>query len=164
MVHIKQLSKDEVFIINQLAKEIWPEAFKDILSAKQIEYMLDWMYDINTLEDQAKIGHLFFLVTLDGVPQGFLGLEPNYPDAGMLRIHKLYVKPDQHNTGLGKALLLKAEEIAHTLDFDSINLNVNRFNKAVGFYEHFGFETVKEEDIDIGRDYLMEDFVMVKKI
>ncbi|MCH2224511.1 MAG: GNAT family N-acetyltransferase [Crocinitomicaceae bacterium] len=163
MIQIKQISKDEAFIINQLAREIWPEAFKEILSPEQIEYMLDWMYDVNTLEDQARIGHLFFIVTKDGIPEGFLGLEPNYPDAGTLRIHKLYVKPNKHNSGLGKALLVKAEEIANRLEFDTINLNVNRFNKAVGFYKHLGFKTVKEEDIDIGRGYLMEDFVMVKK-
>lgn len=163
MVHIKQVTKDEVFIVNQLAKEIWPEAFKDILSTEQIAYMLDWMYNINTLEDQAKIGHLFYIITKDGIPEGFMGLEPNYPDAGTLRIHKIYVKPAKHKSGLGKELLLKAEEIAQSLDFTSLNLNVNRFNKAVGFYEYFGFKITKEEDIDIGRGYLMEDYVMEKK-
>ena len=46
------------------------------------------------------------------------------------------------------------------MEFETINLNVNRFNKAVDFYKNKGFQIVKEETIDIGKGYLMEDFVM----
>ena len=162
MTEIKQLTKDDVIIVNQLARDIWPEAFKDILSKEQIDYMLDWMYEVNTLQEQAVTGHLFYMITDDGIPKGFIGMEPNYPEIGTLRIHKLYVKPNDHNRGLGRELMNKAIEVAHELDLGSINLNVNRFNKAVDFYKKLDFTIVKEEDIKIGRGYLMEDYVMVK--
>ena len=32
------------------------------------------------------------------------------------------------------------------------------------FYEKLGFTVIKEEDIDIGNGYLMNDYVMEKKI
>lgn len=161
MLAISQLTKDDVIIVHQLAKTIWPEAFKDILKPDQIEYMLDWMYDVNTLTEQAQTGHLFYMITLDGIPKGFIGLEPNFPDVGTLRIHKLYVKESDHGKGLGKALLEKALQIGRELDVATINLNVNRFNKAVDFYKSQGFEIIKEETINIGKGYYMEDFVMV---
>lgn len=161
MLVISQLTKDDIIIVHQLAKSIWPNAFKDILKPDQIEYMLDWMYDVNTLTEQVQTGHLFYMVTLDGVPKGFVGVEPNYPDAGTLRIHKLYVETGDHGKGLGKALLEKTIEIGKALDVATINLNVNRFNAAVDFYKSQGFQIVKEENIDIGRGYLMEDYVMV---
>lgn len=164
MIHIKQLSKDDIVIVHQLAKDIWPIAFRKILSPEQIKYMLDWMYDLNTLQEQAMTGHLFYLITLDGSPKGFIGLEPNYPEAGTLRIHKLYVDPLVHGQGLGKALLDKAVEIAQEIDATSINLNVNRFNDAVQFYQRYDFAIVKEEDIKIGKGYLMEDYVMVRSV
>lgn len=164
MLKILQLTKDDIIIVHQLAKTIWPEAFKDILKPDQIEYMLDWMYNINTLTDQVQTGHLFYMVTLDGIPKGFLGLEPNFPDAGTLRIHKIYVDTNVHGKGLGKALLEKAIEIGNELEAATINLNVNRFNAAVDFYKSQGFKIVKEENIDIGREYLMEDYVMVKDL
>jgi GNAT superfamily N-acetyltransferase len=164
MLKILQLTKDDIIIVHQLAKTIWPDAFKDILKPDQIEYMLDWMYNINTLTDQVQTGHLFYMVTLDGIPKGFLGLEPNFPDAGTLRIHKIYVDTHVHGKGLGKALLEKAIEIGKELDATTINLNVNRFNAAVDFYKSQGFKIVKEENIDIGREYLMEDYVMVKDL
>ena len=164
MLNISQLTKDDIIIVNQLAKSIWPDAFKDILKPDQIEYMLDWMYNVQTLTEQVQTGHLFYMITLDGIPKGFVGLEPNFPDAGTLRMHKLYVESSVHGKGLGKALLEKTIEIGKDLDVATINLNVNRFNKAVDFYKSQGFEIVKEEDIDIGRDYLMEDYVMVLEL
>ena len=57
MVETVQLRKEDVFLVNHLAHKIWPIAFKDILSKDQIDYMLDWMYDVNTLEEQVQVGH-----------------------------------------------------------------------------------------------------------
>lgn len=164
MFKISQLTKDDIIIVHQLAHRIWPRAFKDLLTPGQIDYMLEWMYNVNTLTEQVQTGHLFYMITLDGAPKGFIGLEPNFPDVGTLRIHKLYTDPSDHGKGLGKALLQQAIDVANELDVATINLNVNRFNDAVGFYQSQGFEIIKEEDISIGRGYYMEDYVMVKAI
>ncbi|MFT6246430.1 MAG: GNAT superfamily N-acetyltransferase [Salibacteraceae bacterium] len=160
MIETVQLTRDDVFLVNQLAHDIWPNAFKDILTKDQIDYMLDWMYDVNTLQEQAQTGHLFYIVKEHGIAKGFVGLEPNYPDVGMLRIHKLYMLPERQGKGMGRVLLNKAIDIAFDLDLTSLHLNVNRFNEAVEFYKHCGFKVIGEEDIDIGKDYLMEDFIM----
>jgi GNAT superfamily N-acetyltransferase len=160
MIQTVQLGKEDIFLVNHLAHDIWPIAFKDILTKDQIAYMLDWMYDINTLEEQVQIGHLYYLVKENGVAKGFLGVEPNYPDADYLRIHKLYVLPDQQGKGLGRILLNQAIDVAFDLDLHTVHLNVNRFNEAVKFYEHCGFKIAGEEDIDIGKGYLMEDYIM----
>ena len=164
MIEIKQLHKDEIVIVNHLAHEIWPHTFRDILSKDQISYMLDWMYSVETLQEQVQTGYLYFLAKLDGVAVGFLGLEPNFPDENQLRIHKIYVKPSLHKKGIGRALLNHTIDIAFDLDQTSLHLNVNKYNDAVGFYKYVGFKTIKEEDIDIGKGYLMEDFVMELKL
>lgn len=164
MVETVQLGKEDVFLVNHLAHQIWPHTFRDILSKDQIDYMLDWMYNVQTLEEQVQIGHLYYVVKENGVAKGFVGLEPNFPDADMLRIHKLYVLPDAHGKGLGRALLNQAIDVAFDLDLHTLHLNVNRFNKAVEFYKHCGFEIVGEEDIDIGKGYLMEDYIMELKV
>jgi len=41
---------------------------------------------------------------------------------------------------------------------------VNRNNVAKDFYEKFGFIVIKEEDLDIGNGYFMNDYVMQKNI
>jgi ribosomal protein S18 acetylase RimI-like enzyme len=160
MIEINQLNTEDIFIVNQLAKEIWPDAFRDILTPEQITYMLDWMYDIQTLQEEVQTGHLYYLIKHEGKALGFMGLEPNYPDSGFLRIHKIYVHPEAQGKGLGRALINHAIDISFDLDLTSIHLNVNRFNRAVYFYKNIGFNVIGEEDIDIGKGYLMEDFIM----
>ena len=160
MIEIVQLGKEEIFLVHNLAHDIWPKAFRNIISSDQINYMLDWMYDINTLEEQVQTGHLFYVVKEDGVAKGFIGLEPNYPDIEILRIHKFYVLPECQGKGMGRVLFNKAVDVAFDLDLSTLHLNVNRFNPSVEFYKHLGFKVVAEEDIDIGRDYFMEDYIM----
>ncbi|MBL1280724.1 MAG: GNAT family N-acetyltransferase [Fluviicola sp.] len=164
MIEVKQIHSEEIFIVNQLAHQIWPTTFKDILSEEQIKYMLDWMYDVNTLQEQVKTGFLYYLLTENGKACGFLGLEPNFPDADYLRIHKLYVLPEKQGKGFGRELFNQAMNVAFDLDCHSIHLNVNRFNKASEFYQYLGFKITKEEDIDIGKGFLMEDFVMELRV
>jgi len=164
MIETIQLGKDDIFLVNHLAHKIWPIAFKDILEKDQIDYMLDWMYNIPTLEEEVMTGILYYIVKEDGVAKGFLGVEPNFPDADFLRIHKLYMLPDVHGKGMGRVLLNKAIDVAFDLDLHTIHLNVNRFNKAIQFYEHCGFKITGEENIDIGKDYLMEDYIMQLKL
>lgn len=151
-------------IVHNLAHDIWPHTFKDILSGDQIAYMLDWMYDVNTLQEQALTGTIYFVVEEYGRPKGFIGLEPNYPQPGYLRIHKFYVLPEEQGKGLGRILFNSAVDTAFDLDCDILHLNVNRFNKAVDFYKHLGFKISGEEDIDIGKGYLMEDYIMEHKL
>jgi GNAT superfamily N-acetyltransferase len=160
MIEIVQLGKEEIFLVHKLAHDIWPKAFRNIISSDQINYMLDWMYDINTLEEQVQTGHLFYVVKEDGVAKGFIGLEPNCPDIEILRIHKFYVLPECQGKGMGRVLFNKAVDVAFDLDLSTLHLNVNRFNPSVEFYKHLGFKVVAEEDIDIGRDYFMEDYIM----
>ena len=164
MVEVKQIHSEEIFIVSQLAHEIWPESYKDILSKDQIDYMLDWMYNVQTLQEQVQTGQIFYLMTEDGRPVGFMGLEPNSPDADMLRIHKIYLLPEKQGKGFGRSLINQAMDVAFDLSCKSLHLNVNRFNKSVDFYKNLGFEVIGEEDIDIGIDYLMEDFVMELKL
>jgi GNAT superfamily N-acetyltransferase len=155
-------NKSEMQRLSELASEIWPITFSKILSTAQIDYMLNWMYAPEKLINQLDEGHTFFFLRNKNVEIGFCGLEENYPESGLMRIHKIYLKPEFHGMGLGKFMLEKIEELARSKNLKGLHLNVNRFNNAVQFYEKAGFETIKTEDIDIGNGFLMEDFVMQK--
>jgi ribosomal protein S18 acetylase RimI-like enzyme len=72
----------------------------------------------------------------------------------------LYVIPESQGLGVGKQLIEKSKEVALNNGLKSVVLNVNRFNNAVDFYKRLDFIVVKEEDIEIGNGYLMEDYVM----
>jgi GNAT superfamily N-acetyltransferase len=112
------------------------------------------------LENQFNQGHQFYVAVLDGKSVGFIGIEPNYPEKGITKIHKIYILPNQQGLGIGKKLIEYVKELSIQSEMKGLLLNVNRFNKAVDFYKAIGFNIVFEENIDIGNGYLMEDFVM----
>ena len=161
---IKKIDSSEVEIVHDLAHRIWPSTFRDILTEDQIAYMLNWMYDPETLKKQMADGHLFFVAEENGKSIGFMGIQPNYPDHHSTKIHKLYVLPEIQGKGIGRQLIQTSMEVAQEEGNDRLILNVNRFNKAVSFYERIGFEILYEENIDIGNGYLMEDYVMALSI
>ena len=45
-----------------------------------------------------------------------------------------------------------------------MELNVNRNNKALKFYEHMGMRIVRERDFPIGNGYYMNDYIMELEI
>jgi GNAT superfamily N-acetyltransferase len=154
-----KIKTEEASIIQDLARRTWPSTFKKILSTEQIAYMLNWMYDVELLKKQLSAGHQFWLIEKEA-PIGFMGIELNHPSTTSLKIHKLYVLPEEQGYGWGRMFIEKAIEIAETNSIHSIVLNVNRFNDSVDFYKHLGFMVIREENIDIGSGFWMEDFVM----
>jgi ribosomal protein S18 acetylase RimI-like enzyme len=157
---IVRLTIEELQYVQDIAHRTWPSTFRDILTPAQIEYMLDWMYNFDTLEQQFHDGQRFYAVKKNDQFLGFAAIELNHPEPGKVKLHKLYVLPDQHGKGFGKKLMDHVAEEAKREHMQSIVLNVNRYNSAVKFYENYGFSTLKEEIIDIGSGFIMDDFVM----
>lgn len=161
-MQIRAIDSSEIHIIQDLAQQIWPDTFGEILSKEQIAYMLNWMYSTETLTKQFYEGHHFFVYEENDIPLGFMGIEL-FADH-QVKIHKLYVLPDTQGKGIGRNFIDFVKNWAKDHGAHTLFLNVNRFNKAVEFYKHIGMTISKTEDIDIGNGYLMEDYVMELKL
>jgi ribosomal protein S18 acetylase RimI-like enzyme len=161
---IIQANKSQLPLIAELAYAIWPVAYGEILSKEQLTYMLDKFYSLEALTEQLeKRNHVFLLVEENEKFVGFASYESNIENH-KTKIHKIYVLPETQGKGFGVQLINEIETRAKNLQNDILFLNVNRFNKAQHFYKKLGFEIAFEEDIEIGNGYLMEDFVMEKKL
>ena len=44
MFTIRKATTDDCGLINQMAGEVFPATYKEILSPEQLDYMMDWMY------------------------------------------------------------------------------------------------------------------------
>lgn len=163
-MQLRPIQSAEYPVVSQLANEIWPVCYSEILSKPQLDYMLQLMYTQDALEKQAKNGQQFFLLEEGPEIFGFLGVQFHYPEKTDIRVHKLYVRTTIQGKGLGRFMLDQVAEMGAKNGCTRIHLNVNRFNIARDFYAKMGFEIIREEDIDIGSGYLMEDYVMVKKL
>ena len=157
---IVPLKKEQLHIVAQLAIEIWPKAYGEILSPTQLQYMLKQFYSLDALEIQIQNGQYFLLLKDAEKAIGFLSYELNCYGTGNLKIHKIYILPTEQGKGLGKLLIDKAIEIATAHQQKAVFLNVNKYNKARFFYEKLGFTIIKDEVIDIGNGYVMDDYVM----
>jgi ribosomal protein S18 acetylase RimI-like enzyme len=160
---ISVVTKNQLPIIQELTYKIWPIAYGDILSNEQLEYMLNKFYELSYLVQQLENGQVFLLAEENGIHYGFASYELNCDNSNKTKIHKLYVLPQSQGKGLGKQFTEKIIDIAKLNQNEGIFLNVNRFNKALHFYEKIGFQNVKTIDIEIGNGYLMEDYIMEKQ-
>lgn len=164
-ITLRQATVSDVPLIREVAEKTWPISYQGIISPEQIRYMLDLMYSQLKIEAAVKDPkQAFWLAEKNGVVLGFCGIEHGWPQAGFTRIHKLYILPDTQGLGLGKILVDHVEQEAVKHGNNQLHLNVNKNNKAIGFYHKHGFITAGEEVIDIGNGYLMDDFVMIKEL
>lgn len=163
-MRIVEATKEEIFIIKSLSDRIWPLTFRDILTQEQIAYMMEMMYSKASLEKQMSEGHHYVLIEDDGEYLGYLSYELNYKGSSITKIHKIYILPSLQGKGLGRYFIEEVSKIAEANNNNELSLNVNRYNKAIDFYKRVGFDIVDTEDIDIGNGFLMEDYVMNRKI
>ncbi len=157
-------NKRQLEIVRDLAYKIWPDTYGQILSKEQLNFMLDSFYSISSLEQQLDKGHVFLLVQEDSQYLGFAAYETDCKEKGKTKLHKIYVMPNTQGKGIGKFLLKEVEERTKNAGNKFLFLNVNKYNKAISFYEKQGFVKIADEVIDIGQGYVMDDFVMEKLI
>jgi ribosomal protein S18 acetylase RimI-like enzyme len=170
-MEILQATDKDIPVIQHIACLTWPHAYAEIISPRQVSYMLDKMYHASTLLSQMnKEEHLFFLCYENSQPIGFAGISKvDYFLNGNVinntwKLHKLYVLPEVQKSGGGKKLLDSCFETIKENKGEMIILNVNRQNPAYHFYLKKGFEVLEEVDLDIGAGFFMVDYIMGKKM
>jgi diamine N-acetyltransferase len=162
-MQIRTAQKEDIVTIQHLAALVWPHAYADIISPRQIAYMLHAMYSYKVLEQQMEAeGHRFLIATDAEQPIGFAGFGPVTQEEW--KLHKLYVLPFLQQKGAGKQLIEAVEKAIMDEGGTSVVLNVNRENKAIGFYEHLGFTIYEQGDYPIGAGFFMNDYRMRKQL
>jgi len=162
MYFIIKATPNDVETIRDIAEKTWRHTYSPILEKEQINYMLGEIYSVEKITSQLKHDtQIYLLLIEDEKPVAFAAYSPREEDSEIYKLHKLYCLPETQGKGYGKILI--NEVAAKTLDAGkhTLDLNVNRHNKAKSFYEKMGFEVAYEEDIPIGK-YWMNDYVMRK--
>ncbi|TDP03383.1 GNAT family N-acetyltransferase [Flavobacterium sp. 245] len=165
MIKITEAFVEDIAKIQEIANITWPITYGEILTAAQLDYMLDLIYSDEALTRQIQNKEqLFYLISDSESTIGFIGIEHNYKNEAITKIHKIYLLPETQGKGYGKLVFESIEKLASANNSSELLLNVNRFNTALNFYKKLGFEIKETVDIEIGNGYLMEDYVMGKNI
>lgn len=162
-MEIVEATKSDIPEIRNLAHSIWPAAYGKIISSEQLQYMLGLIYSNTALSEQFDKGHRFIIARDENANIGFASFSAKSDSQSeIFRLHKLYVLTDLHKKGFGSLLMDHVIGEAKKHNAKALELNVNKYNPAKAFYEKKGFIVLKDEVIDIGEGYVMDDYVMIK--
>lgn len=164
MYHIREADIADVDVIIQIARETWWPTYSPILATEQISFMLGLLYSTEKIQHQLSTGEQTFILLIeDDIPVAFAGYSPREENPDIYKLHKLYCLPQTQGKGYGKIMIDEVCRRVLAAGKHTLDLNVNRYNKAKSFYEKMGFAVVYEEDIAIG-EYWMNDYVMRKEL
>ena len=177
MIVIRKATGKDLQTIHEMAQVVFRHTYRDILSPEQMEYMMDMMYSMPNLQKQLEEGHNYYMAYMspeplistgyeDDAPCGYVSVQYEGQDADgieVFHLHKIYVMPEAQGMGVGQKLFQTV--IDHVREEVSscqarIELNVNKFNSAVNFYEHMGMRVLLEEDFPIGNGFYKTDYIM----
>ncbi len=155
------LCREELHLVRQVADEVWPLTFREILSEEQIVYMMEMMYASEVMEREYAEGIRFNGVFDGERAVGYYIWGACKEEAGVAKLHKCYLLTEYQGKGIGSRMLTEAKEQAAKAGFSILRLNVNRHNeKAMRAYFRNGFKAVEMVDKPIGNGFFMNDFVM----
>ncbi|MGI6152929.1 MAG: GNAT family N-acetyltransferase [Christensenellaceae bacterium] len=165
MDYLKRVTTpEEVEAVSKMADIIWKEHYRGIVTMAQIEYMLDKFQSPEAIQNAMDTeGYVYYFIQPEDKPWGYIGAQPNNPE-GKLLLSKFYLYLSMRGRGIGSKALSELETVAKGLGLHAIWLTVNRRNPSVALYESMGFKKGEMIQTEIGRGFIMDDFVMEKDI
>lgn len=162
MHKIEKVSLESIPLIQNLSGEIWRKVYPYLISMEQIEFMQDLMYSSESLENQlTELNHTFIVLSWNSMPVGFASYSVKSPEEPFtFRLNKLYLQPELHGKGLGKAMIQYIKDEITPFGAKYLELNVNKQNVTIEFYKKCGFTISAETVVEIGNGYVMDDYIM----
>jgi ribosomal protein S18 acetylase RimI-like enzyme len=159
------LQRADFASIAALARRIWLAHYISIISKEQIEYMLGGRFTPDNLARYVDAGDRWFdVLRVDDAIVGYCS-HALLADPREVKLEQLYLLPELHGLGFGKRMMVHIEAHVRELGRDTLVLQVNKGNtKAASVYLRAGFEVREEVCIDIGGGYVMDDFIMQKRV
>jgi diamine N-acetyltransferase len=165
LMHIRPATEQDFSTIIDLAAQIWQPTYGHILSREQLHFMFECTYTVAELQRQVGEGQHFYLIfNTQNTPVGYAAWSWQtelYKEKPLPKLNKIYVLPTEQGNGTGKILLQYIENEVFSLSANALQLCVNRYNTAKGFYERQGYRVLYEADFPFYH-YFMNDFVMQK--
>ena len=164
MYFIREATPEDVETIRNIAETTWWATYGPILEKEQIIFMLDEIYSTRKLASQlTHCTQTYLLLIEENKPVAFAAYSPREEDPEIYKLHKLYCMPETQGKGYGKILINKVIDKTLEAGKRTLDLNVNRYNKAKNFYEKMGFEKFDEHIFILGQD-LQHDWKMKRRL
>ncbi|MDD6489467.1 MAG: GNAT family N-acetyltransferase [Clostridia bacterium] len=160
-------TEKQIVEIEDAAKKVWHNYYKDIMSYEQIEYMLEKYQSKEAIYKQMSEGYIYYMLMSDNQLAGYLCV---LIQSDCVYLSRLYIKAEYRRQGLARRTIEYIDKFfsspgSNLSYIKKIRLNVRRKNSfAINVYEHLGFHKVKSVDLDIGGGFVCNDYIMERKI
>lgn len=155
-------SNNDILLIEMLAKKIWSEYYPPIIGQEQVRYMLGKYQTSPAIKRQIEDGAHYYLMFNEHHPIGYFSY---YFDNEVLLLSKIYVLNEVRGQGVGKKALNHMIDQARKQSAKVVRLTVNKFNlPTIVTYKQLGFETIDTIVKDIGGGFVMDDYIMEKRV
>lgn len=165
-VTLESIARADFPVIRELASTIWRAHYAGMIPAGQIEFMLGRRFDDRALQEAVEApGRWLELLRVSGTPVGYCDslLVPDDPSA--VKVSQLYLLASHRGSGLGVRMLARIEDRARDLGRERLVLQVNKANSSsIAFYRARGFAVREAAVFDIGGGFVMDDYVMEKRL
>ena len=150
-----------------LADEIWHEYWPALIGDAQTDYMVENFQSLEAIERDMRehaYEYWFMRAEDDGRIAGYTGGRVE-PETNRFFISKIYLLKEHRGEGLCSATIRFYERLARERGLDALYLTVNKHNEmAIRAYKAKGFEVIDAVETDIGDGYIMDDYIMEKKL
>jgi len=164
-IRIAAATEADLSAVAELAGVVWREHYPGIITHGQIDYMLEHGYSHEVLMNFVAEAGAGLLLAYAGDRLIGFGAYRRVASADELKVEKLYVHQEAQGQGVGSRLIARIEEAALAQSLASLILNVNKHNvQAIRAYEKNGFVIRESVVVDIGAGYVMDDYVMAKRL
>ncbi len=169
MLTIKRVDITEADKLLTYSKEVFFHFFGPLNDAVHMEAYSSIAFTPQKMREELSNPNSEFYFALDDDEiAGYLKL--NFKDAqnefkedNSLEVERIYVSAQHHGKHIGRLLLNFSVDIALQRQLDYIWLGVWEHNhKAIGFYQHHGFEIFGSHDFMLGEDRQID--LLMKKV
>lgn len=155
-----------------LAAQTFKDAFASENTADDIESYIRESFSTERLRAELADPHNLFLLAFVGeadFPVGYAKLRTGTPEASVkgadpVELHRIYVDRSAIGHGVGAALMRTALDTARRRGHRTLWLGVwDRNQRAISFYERWGFEVVGDHMFRLGSDH-QTDLIMERPV
>ena len=164
-VLISPVTSADVEPVIALARLVWQHTYRDIISQAQIDFMLGQRYHAQRLREELSMPGVWWdQAKVDGQLAGFSSCLLTAVGDEM-KLDKIYVDPARQRRGVGARLIERAVSHALAAGCTTLILAVNKRNQpAIAAYGRQGFAVRESVCVDIGNGFVMDDFIMAKRL
>jgi hypothetical protein len=169
MVTIQKVGNADAEILLSYSKQTFYEFFAHLNDSANMDAYAATAFTSQSMLDQlTNANSEFYFAMIDGQVVGYIKLNFNdaqtdVKDENATELERIYVSGEHHGKKIGKRLLDFAIDIARNKNFNYVWLGVWEHNqKAIGFYEHNGFEVFGSHEFLLGEDRQTD--LLMKKV